>query len=453
MIKDIIESFERQFNIFSEKSGAFTSHFICDEDSAIATLYYNSFNVEFEYCLDCGILVEKSGLNVIIDFSKKHSTPLKCMMYDIIELLDSQNYNCWFYCFIENPKRMELCFDRLASDFLEILPKIKDFCQSKENMNKIEAVVAQNIKTATDVDYYDDIKAELEHIDSSAKDDVYDDLFSLYFSSCQSIFASNEYRDFLAGNWKKSYKRYKKKKKRLSYENHLLSYMKSENEPKEIIPEQYQCLKDGLREYTRADGFLPFAISVFPFAVLFFILFLGLYFLFAFLLNSSAIYATATEPYNAMSCFVVAFVCGAPWGYFLNLKIYKWFSRKNQKRLDYCSIFNNQKTESKMNVFSTLIYILALISVFLFANHGVSFSETGITDHSSYFSIYGKYYSYNDVEKITYSVDKYEEKCYEITFDDGNSVELWKFAYAEDVEENILPFLKSIGFEPFEENS
>ena len=102
MINEIINVFERKFNKFADSTEAFTTRFIRDEDSAIGTLCFNRFNVEFEYCLECGASVEKSGLNIIVDFTKRSEFPIKCMIYDIIGLFDNDNFACWFYCFIEN---------------------------------------------------------------------------------------------------------------------------------------------------------------------------------------------------------------------------------------------------------------------------------------------------------------------------------------------------------------
>ena len=87
------------------------------------------------------------------------------MMYDIIGLLDKNNFNCWFYCFIENEERMELCFDKLSTDFEEVLPKLRDFAGSVDNLKKLEEIIKKNIKTTVGIDNIDDIKTELEDND------------------------------------------------------------------------------------------------------------------------------------------------------------------------------------------------------------------------------------------------------------------------------------------------
>lgn len=212
MINEIINVFERKFNKLADRSNAFTTRFIRDEDSAIGTLCFNKFNVEFEYGLECGGSVEKSGLNIIIDFSKRSAFPIKCMMYDLIGLIDRENFSCWFYCFIESAERMELCFDKLSSDFEKTLPKIKDFAERESNISKIENVLRKNILNTVGIDIFEDINSEFENDDVVNPGDVYEYLFSLYFGFEQCAFASNEYRDFLAGDFKKAQKKYEKRK-------------------------------------------------------------------------------------------------------------------------------------------------------------------------------------------------------------------------------------------------
>ena len=60
MIENLINVFEQKFNTFADTTDAFTSRFVRDEDSAIGTLCYRNFNVEFEYCLECGGIIEKT---------------------------------------------------------------------------------------------------------------------------------------------------------------------------------------------------------------------------------------------------------------------------------------------------------------------------------------------------------------------------------------------------------
>lgn len=448
-MNEIINTFERKFNIFADSSNAFSSRFDHDDDSAIGTLCYNDFNVEFEYCLECGGMIEKSGLNIILDFSKRHSTPLKCMMYDIIGLADSGNFNCWFYCYIENAERMELCFDKLSADFISVLPKLREFISSDGSMERLEKVLAKNIKATVGIDYFKELKSELKNTDSTSVDDIYDYLFGLYFSFEQCAFASEEYRDFLAGDTKKALKRYEKKKNKLIYENLIIAYIKSNDEPKPIISKEYECLSDGLKEYYSNNGFVPFFVSAGILWIPFTALFLGIYFAVAFILNSSALYATPLEPYNSAFCVIPAMICSIAAGCFLKEKLYRRFFRKKYSCMkDYSAIFENKKSMRRLKILSYLVYILAVIAVFLYAGYGISFSETGITDKSNYLSVSGRYHSYNEVESAYYTVDD-GIKSYTLLFDDGSSVDLAKFADNEDVENKIIPILNSVGISFF----
>ena len=442
---DIIDVFEVQFNIYAEKAESFASRFIRDKDSAIGTLYFKNFNVEFEYCLEYDGNIEKSGLNIIIDFSKRSELPLKCMVYDIIELIDKDNFNCWFYCYIENAERMKLCFERLSSDFTHISPKLIEFANSKDNLKKLEDVLRKNIKVTVGVDDINEVGDWVEGLEAVTTDDAYEYLYSMYFGSQQCIFASNEYRDFLSGDRKKALKKYEKKKGKLIYEEKLTEYLRNCKSLSPIIPKELECLRDGLKEYIGTSGFFPFIISCSILLIPFFVLSVFLYYLISLILYRNVIYTTAFEPYNALSCLLPAVVGSLACGYFSKEAIYrKFFKNKYQKMMDYERIFNTENTKKKTRVFLYLIYILVIIFVFLISNNAVSVSDTGLQVNETIFDINGNFYSYDEIQYTEYT-----DENYIIYFDNGHSLEMYKYAISTDTEQNILPLLELYGIETF----
>ncbi len=443
MITNIIKAFERKFNKFAESTDAFTSRFICDEDSAIGTLCFRNFNVEFEYTLECGGIVEKSGLNIILDFSKRTKIPLRCMMYDIIALIDKDNFNCWFYCFIENEERMELCFDKLSGDFAEVLPKIKKFTNSTDNIAKLRTVVDKNIKTATGINFQKDFVIDLDMENHVNPDEAYDYFYNLFFGFQQCAFASNAYRDFLAGDFKKALRKYEKKKNRLIYEDRLIEYMRSETEPSPVFSKEYECLKDGLKEYSGSSGFIPFFISWWILLIPCFAFFSIIYFSICHIMYHSAIYATQFELYNVLNCLMSAFLCSIASGYFLQDRIYKkLFRKKYERKKDYDDIFNNEKSTKRIKILIYLVYILSLVTIFLFANMGLSFDERGVRLNESIVDISGSYYTYNEIESL-----KHEDDFYVIYFDDGKRLELVNYIHDDDIREKLVTILDESGIE------
>ena len=445
MINDIITVFERKFNKFADTTEAFTARFIRDEDSAIGTLCFNRFNVEFEYCLECGASVEKSGLNIIVDFTKRSEFPIKCMMYDIIGLFDNDNFACWFYCFIENEQRMELCFDRLAKDFEEVYPKMKEFTSSDDNMGKIREVLRKNVLNTVGIDFETDINSELENGESINVDEVYEYLFSLYFGFEQTAFSSYEYSEFLAGNYKKVIRKYEKKKKRLAYEDRLLEYMKNCDNPEPILSKEYECLKDGLNEYQGTNGFVPFFASCGLLLIPFLAVCVVMYFAISGILYRSAIYASALEPYNACCCLLPALLCSLTAAYFMDGSVYCKFFKNNkkfQKKLDYDAIFNSEKSKKRMSVILYIFYLVALIFVFLSANTGIAVYESGVNVNTNYFDINGDFYGYNDIYCLDIEPDGIEKKYY-LCIDGTDSVDISQYTDYDVIENKIIPILEN----------
>lgn len=443
MVRDIIDVFEKQFNIYAEKAESFTSRFVRDNDSAIGTLCFKNFNVEFEYCLECGGNVEKSGLNIIIDFSKRTEFPLKCMVYDLIGLIDKDNFNCWFYCYIENAERMTLCFERLSSDFSEIIPELIKFAGSEDNLKKLEEILQKNIKATVGVENINEVGDWVEGLEEVTSNDAYEYLYSLYFGSQQCAFASNEYRDFLSGDCKKALRKYSKKKIKLIYEEALTEHLKNCEDDNPIIPKELECLRDGLKEYMGTSGFIPFMVSCAILLIPFFVISVLLYFAISLILYRNVLYTTALEPYNALSCLLSATVGSIAGGYFARETIYrKLFKKKYQKMRYYECIFNSESTKKKTRVFLYLIYILVIIFVFLSSNNAVSLSDTGLKVNESLVDINGSFYAYDEI-----SYTEYSDGNYTIYFDNGNSLEMYKYSLSSDMEENILPLLELNGIE------
>lgn len=436
MIKNIINTFEEKFNNYAKTTSAFSSRFISDEDSAIGTLCFNEFNVEFEYCLDRNYSV-KSELCIILDFSKKSSSPLMCMMYDIIPLLNSFTPDCWFYPFIENEKRMELCFDKLSKDFNNVLPLIKEFVLKPDAIKILTDTINKNIENYSGFDIIKESENIYKDLDEISENYAREYLLNMYIEIEQTIFSTYEYRDFLEGDYKKALRKYKKKKHRIQYEDLLIDYIENAQKPKEILTKKYRCLQDGLKEQEGSDGFLPFCVSTFIAFIPIFLLFTSLYFIICTILYSECIYATQFTNANFMSTFLPAFISSIAMGYFMQETVYKLFFRKKYRRaMEYSAILETEKTKKRMRVFTYVVYILAIVFVFLGANNGFVFTDLGMKDSSYYFSISGTYHSYNSFQNVTVDDDK-------ITafFDDGTYAELDIFITNDDFENNIRPIL------------
>ncbi len=446
MVNDIINVFERKFNKFADTTDSFTTRFIRDEDSAIGTLCFNRFNVEFEYSLECGGTVEKSGLNIIVDFSKRSDLPLRCMMYDIIGLFDRDNFSCWFYCFIENERRMELCFDRLADDFTAVLPKLKEFFSKEESEKMLEEQLRKNVLATVGIDFAEDFNRE--SIEPDALDEVYDYLFGLYFGFEQCAFASDEYRDFLAGDYKKALKKYQKKKNKLVYEDRLMEYMVCCDEPEPILTEEYECLKDGLKEYKGTSGFVPYFASCGMLLIPFLAVCIGMYYAISGILYHSALYASPLELYNAVSCIIPALFCSFAAAYFLKERIFrKFFKSKYQKMQDYDAIFNSDKSKKRTRVILYLFYLVALIFVFLNATNGISIFDSGVKVNSHYFDVTKNFYGYDDIDFVEIEESEAGKKIVIYPSDSEDGINISAYADDNDAEKKILPLLKQGGIE------
>lgn len=441
MIKDIINAFESKFYEYVKNSDAFNSKFISDEDSAIGILVFNSFNIEFEYEADCGLVNEKSGLNVIFDFSKISKTPLRCMMYDIVSLLDKNNTDCWFFCFIENEERMNKCFQMILDNLDKVLPKILDMADSPEMLKKLQETIRKNILTTVGIDIVKEYDEDMDNISDSDTNKLYDYLFSTYFGFEQTAFATQEYSLFLSGEWKKALKKYKKKKNKLVYEENIVEYIENNiDNKKPIIPNEYQSLNDGISEikgYAKLRRFLcAWAVMFVPITIIILIM----YYIIGIIIYASSDFATAMLLSVALPrCMMIAFSCSMISGFVARDRIYHLILKHKYKKLkDYDAISSSKKSSKFIRTVCLMTYILSLVTVLLFVNYGVSFSDNGVRDKTHFFSIVGKFHSYSEVDSLVCTADS----NYCIVFEDGKTMDIGYFLSEKSINSKVIPIMK-----------
>ncbi len=441
MVSKLIDVFAKKFNKMARRTSAYNYNLIYDEDSVIGMLSFDGFCVEFDYSLECGGEVEKSGLGIIIDLSQKYSETFKCMMYDIMPYVDDRDFTCWYYCFVENTERMELCFDKLENDFFAIFPKLQKALNDEQVLEKLEKQVDESVKITVGAAAYNDMEEELQsdrtNIAKGQADLAKALVMGLYIGNEQCAYASKAYCAFIEGDYKKALKRYSRKKYLLLYEKNLVEYMKSCREPKPLFDEKYFCLKEGLREYYGSTGFVPFAVSALMmfFPVLF--VCLTVYFAVCGIMYHNTLYSSAFEWYNGLYCVMPAFIGSMVMGYISRDTVYRRLFKKRYKRMkDYEAIFNSGKTKKRMKTFLYLVYVIILLFVFLSANNALVLTDNGVSVTGHYFDIVKDNYSYNNIDGVY--IDG--ESC--IMYAKGNEIHLSNFVEFDDTEKQILPILR-----------
>ena len=448
MISDIISAFENNFRDKCCEVCANHTEFIKDEDSAIATLYFNNFDMELEYILESEERSEISWITPVLDFSKKAGKELRCSVYDIIHLVDEENFDCFFFCNIENPERMNKCFACLWKSLEKIIPLIDEFASVDENIKVIDEEFYNNTRLAigTGIVYAYCLQLKEESVlDQYNTEDIIKDVYSAYM---QSTLATERYNDFINGNWEKAYEGYNGLPS-LRHESRICKYLETHRDnPRKLIDDGCESLNDGMKEQKTAKGFVAFIFSWAVLFVPFVLLCLSIYYGITTLIFGNMLYSTSLEWYNSIYSMIPATILSLVTAIVARENIFrKLFRGKKDKNHDYNYIFMTERKTFKQAVTVFLVYIITILFVFLSANTGVSFGKNTIADHTDYLSTSGTTYSYSDIEGLYVFTDRDDSKCYGIVMNDKECIVLTKFASISDVEENILPIIYSHGFE------
>ena len=212
---------------------------------------------------------------------------------------------------------------------------------------------------------------------------------SRYYKWLRLRFSSKCYADFLDGNYTKSIKKYEKYKNRLSYEDRLLSFMKSlpSGQKYEAVPSGLNTLKDGLRVQTGASELPALFASWLLLALLLLPVYIGIYYLFLFISSGKAEYSTGFAFYNAMYALLPVMITAIVLSYFARKRIYRLFFRKKlQKILDYDAIMNTKRDSRFMSRFAYIMLIGGFIFIALAAHTDIAFYPYEVVDNSAFFS-------------------------------------------------------------------
>lgn len=418
----------------------------------IGRLYYHQFDLDFVYSLKTCILGPRSVLSVRIWLSKNEKT-MSCTLYDLMSLLDKDNFKCYIYPYIPNADLMNECFKTIAGDVKSFIPGIADIAANKDLVEQ----VYDNVKADIAAVWNSKLFEPQDYIAPEVAEAILNYNIELYNDWLMLRYATGGYLTFLNGKYIKAIKSYSRYKKRLAYEERLLAFLKSlkEGECYDAVPNGLNTLREGLKAQNNA-GELPVLLLAWLFATpVLLVLYLALYYLCLFIFSGKSLYNTGIELYNAMFVFLPAFLTAICLSYFMRKKVYALLFRKSAKRkLEYDAILNSSSEEKFMRGFTRVLVSLGLIFTVLLANTHISFKHNGIVDKSSPFSLRGTFYPYSEVNSLWRIEGRYngfgewlDAPSYVIVFKNEKKLDLYQYLEYSDMERHILPILTQKGFE------
>ena len=146
-------------------------------------------------------------------------------------------------------------------------------------------------------------------------------------------------------------------------------------------------------------------------------------------------------------CVGLAYFTAIAASYFAMKKFYKLVDRKNyEKYIEQNEVQNGKGTDKFMKTLLFVVFLASVIGCGLLAKWNLNFMYDGFVDNSSFWSLKGEYYSYDDIEKV-YSDDSIEENYpyYIIKLKSGDEIYVSKISYDTEDVDRALALLEEKG--------
>ena len=222
-LKKILESneFVKKFNELCESfanttNGRLTMIPIMNRKmltEVVGRVDYDNYSVDFVYSITLGSSVAKSvlSLNVRLDREKL----IAFSIYDIMYLLDKNDFSCYLFPYISNIDKLVECFDILASLLNKHSARLNEIAsdpiQTQNAYNNLKKSIGNALQLNID-----------ELLSKERGEDLFKLHYGFYYTNFIQRFSGASYNYFLEGNYEKAIKIYSYKVGRVSYEERKL---------------------------------------------------------------------------------------------------------------------------------------------------------------------------------------------------------------------------------------
>lgn len=451
-LKKILESneFVKKFNELCESfanttNGRLTMIPIMNRKmltEVVGRVDYDNYSVDFVYSITLGSSVAKSvlSLNVRLDREKL----IAFSIYDIMYLLDKNDFSCYLFPYISNIDKLVECFDILASLLNKHSARLNEIAsdpiQTQNAYNNLKKSIGNALQLNID-----------ELLSKERGEDLFKLHYGFYYTNFIQRFSGASYNYFLEGNYEKAIKIYSYKVGRVSYEERMLEYMVSCSQP---YPQQEpNTLNDASRIIGKYNSFLSMSVCSIVMTLVFSIPLIILYLLLINLGYNGCVYTSAADLYSFSTIISPAVLLGVASTNIVlrRMSFYAPKKYRKQKR-EYDNIINTKNDINRIKTFFNIAFVISVLTLLLLSKVGIAFYNDGFTIKTSLFSVNSEYYNYDEIETF-YIVEGYNDEK-------GNFIEakdaLIKTTRGEDIafgylgnyktaEKDVIPILEKNG--------
>lgn len=395
---------ERCESFVSETDGRLTMIPIVNRKQlteVVGRVEFDNFSVDFVYTITTlGISSVKSILSTNIRLDR--SNVLAFSIYDLLYLLDENDFSCYIFPYIENIERFDECFDVLEGFIKKNMEKLNELSLDSLMCQKAYSELKKSIGGYLDVNIDEMLRKEEGR-------ELFKLQYSFYYTNHLIKYCTLPYNFYLEGNYDAAIRGYRARRDLLSYEKRLLDHMENASQPYEkTVP---NTLNDAMRILSKYGSLSAMAVSfIITMAVLFPVA-IGIYYLFAYIGNPGCLYTSAVEPFMMYNSIIGPVFTLSLIGGFVLLKNHSFYVPKKdrKKKMEYDRIMTTEKKRKKFSAFFNVFASIMIVFLMLYSKLGIAFYDNGFTMKFSPLTPNSEFYSYNEIDTY-YIVDQYKNE-------------------------------------------
>lgn len=364
----------------------------------VGRIEYDYYSVDFVYTLSLGSSGAKSVLSVNVRLDR--TKIIAFSIYDLMYLLDENDFSCYLFPYIENVDKFTKCFNILRNLLEKYKSRLEEIARDPIQSNNAYNNLKTSIGNALQIDI-DEILAK------ERGEDIFKIHYGFYYANFIQRFSGASYNHFLEGNYEKAIKAYSFKVGRIAYEDRMLEYMLKSTPP--YAKDNNNTLNDASRIIGKYSSFLSLTICSLIMTLVFFVPLMLLYYLLLKVGYSDCIYTSAADLYNIIIIASPSMLLGIASSNLILRSCSFYVPKKDRKQKhEYDKIINTSGDIKKLKTLFNIAFGIAVITLLLQSKIGISFYNDGFTVKSNLFSVNSEYYDYDEINTF-YILEGYND--------------------------------------------
>lgn len=232
------------------------------KNGAVARFNFGNFYMDIYYIENI-----KGGAHQVIwiSFFFDSEQSIVFSLYDILSVIQPDNFNCYTYSFVDSGELMKNCFEEIRELLEQILPPLTKIAENGVEKNHLIEKQKQKVN-----EYFGDNITEAENLLSgSAGEKIISMMFYNFFQYQIDTYILGSAALFFTGKEEKALKRLKKAKHRTLYEDNLLLYLENggKTPPLSQAAKSASAEKGTSRQGTDAKGALKLLLYIILFDI------------------------------------------------------------------------------------------------------------------------------------------------------------------------------------------